>query len=155
MEAKGYMGGVVRFDGQFVEIQRKGLNRLTVGKGVKRIHISQISAVQLKPAGALVNGFIEFTLPGGNERRSQFGSQTASAVNHENSVIFTRKQQPAFDALRQAVEEAIAHLHTPAGTQPADTSATDQLRQLAELRDAGIITPEEFEAKKAELLGRI
>lgn len=30
-----------------------------------------------------------------------------------------------------------------------------QLKQLGELRDAGIVTPEEFDAKKAELLGRL
>jgi Bacterial PH domain/Short C-terminal domain len=31
----------------------------------------------------------------------------------------------------------------------------DQLRKLGELRDAGVLTPEEFEAKKIELLGRL
>jgi uncharacterized membrane protein YdbT with pleckstrin-like domain len=31
----------------------------------------------------------------------------------------------------------------------------DQLKKLAELRDAGVLTPEEFEAKKAELLRRL
>jgi membrane protein YdbS with pleckstrin-like domain len=38
-----------------------------------------------------------------------------------------------------------------------DTSAevTDALGRLGQLRDQGVITPEEFEAKKAELLGRI
>ncbi|MBA2444158.1 MAG: SHOCT domain-containing protein [Nocardioidaceae bacterium] len=30
-----------------------------------------------------------------------------------------------------------------------------QLRKLAELRDAGILTPEEFDAKKTEILGRM
>jgi hypothetical protein len=30
---------------------------------------------------------------------------------------------------------------------------TDQLRKLANLRDEGILTDEEFQAKKAQLLG--
>jgi hypothetical protein len=30
-----------------------------------------------------------------------------------------------------------------------------KLRQLGELRDAGVVTPAEFEVKKAELLARI
>lgn len=34
-------------------------------------------------------------------------------------------------------------------------SVTDQLSKLAELRDKGVITQADFEAKKAELLGRI
>ncbi len=31
----------------------------------------------------------------------------------------------------------------------------DQLRKLAELRDAGVISNDEFEAKKADLLSRM
>jgi hypothetical protein len=31
----------------------------------------------------------------------------------------------------------------------------EQIKQLGELRDAGLLTPEEFETKKAELLSRM
>ena len=34
-------------------------------------------------------------------------------------------------------------------------SVPEQIEQLARLRDAGHITPEEYEAKKSELLGRM
>jgi hypothetical protein len=34
-------------------------------------------------------------------------------------------------------------------------SPITKIKQLAELRDAGIVTPEEFEAKKAELLSQV
>jgi Short C-terminal domain len=47
---------------------------------------------------------------------------------------------------------------TPAAPPQAATSSgevTDALGRLGDLRDRGIITPEEFEAKKAELLGRL
>ena len=37
---------------------------------------------------------------------------------------------------------------------PASTPA-QQLRDLAELRDAGLITPEEYEAKRRDLLDRM
>jgi len=61
--------GVVSFDGPFVTINRKGfVARATVGKGEKRIPVGSISAVQLKPAGPMMNAFIQFTMPGGNER---------------------------------------------------------------------------------------
>ena len=45
-----------------------------------------------------------------------------------------------------------------AGAQPASAapaSVPEQLRQLAELRDRGVITPEEFESKKTQLLDRM
>ncbi|PBC65874.1 hypothetical protein BKI49_01085 [Streptomyces sp. Tue6028] len=38
---------------------------------------------------------------------------------------------------------------------PHVTSPVEQLQQLAELRDAGILTEEEFSAKKAEILARM
>jgi hypothetical protein len=45
----------------------------------------------------------------------------------------------------------------PAPAAPAQPAQDpiEQLRRLGELRDAGIVTPEEFAAKKAELLGRL
>jgi hypothetical protein len=41
------------------------------------------------------------------------------------------------------------------GTRPAPTqdNSISQLKQLAELKDQGIITEEEFAAKKAQILG--
>jgi hypothetical protein len=38
---------------------------------------------------------------------------------------------------------------------PSNSDFTDLLKQLASLRDAGIITPSEFEQKKAEILKRL
>ena len=44
-----------------------------------------------------------------------------------------------------------------APAQAADDAdeVTDTLSRLADLRDRGAISPEEYEAKKAELLGRL
>jgi hypothetical protein len=47
----------------------------------------------------------------------------------------------------------------PRGSAPAAVSApadvTDQLHKLGELRDSGVLTEEEFETKKTELLKRL
>jgi len=103
LEVKGVNGTVV-FDGSMVVIRRSGaMARLTLGKGEKRIPLRSIAAVQFKPAG-MVRGFIQFTIPGGNERRSKFGSQTTDAAKDENSVLFNTGQQSAFEALRDAIE---------------------------------------------------
>ena len=55
----------------------------------------------------------------------------------------SRKQQAAAPAPAQA---------TPAPSAPADTTV-EQIKQLAELRDQGILTEEEFSSKKKKLLG--
>ena len=145
-------GGFVRFDGTLVILRRTGLGRATVGKGEKRIPTRAITAIQLKPAGALTNGFIQFSFGGSDERRSAFGRQTFDAAGDENSMVFTRKGQPQLEALRHAVEASLATTSTAA---PTPSDPYEQLRKLAELRDAGILSEEEFSAKKAELLGRL
>lgn len=152
IEVKGH-NGQITFDGQYVTISRRGiLGRMSVGKGEKRFHISQISSVQWKPAGPFVNGFIQFATAGGNERRSQFGSQTSNAVNDENSVLFTTKQKAAFEELRKHVEGAIAAHHTPGAAAPA-ASVANEITKLAALRDQGAITNAEYQQQKQRLLG--
>lgn len=69
-----------------------------------------------------------------------------------------RRQQAAWAQQQAAAHAAAASAPAPpAPAAPAaptnDMSATlEQLKQLGELRDAGILTPEEFEAKKAQIL---
>lgn len=65
------------------------------------------------------------------------------------------------DGLAKLVEHIRGRMGKPASptplatTDPPAVNPMEQLRQLGELRDAGVLTPEEFEAKKAELLNRI
>jgi hypothetical protein len=41
------------------------------------------------------------------------------------------------------------------GSTPPNPDVLEQLRKLGDLRKAGVLTDAEFEAKKAELLGRL
>lgn len=153
--AKGHTG-TIEFDGAFVTISRHGLARLTVGKGDKRIPVHSITAVQVKPAGAMVNGYISFTLAGAVEARSRFGKATTDAAADENSVVFTRKQGQDFAAIRDVIEQAITAAHAPATAPRSEgLDMVEQLQRLAELRDSGVLTEDEFASKKTELLDRM
>ncbi len=152
MEVKGHTGSI-RFDGRTITIIRTGfMARASVGKGEKQIPLSHVSAVQFKPAGPLVNGFIAFTVSGGNEARSRFGSQTVDAGRDENSVVFHYKQREKFVGLRDAVQLAMANAGAPAAAQEG---VPEQIKKLADLRDAGVLSEEEFAAKKSQLLDRM
>ncbi len=50
---------------------------------------------------------------------------------------------------------AAASPSTPAAPGPSADEVTNAIQRLAELRDSGAITPEEYEAKKAELLAKL
>lgn len=154
MEVKGH-SATVAYDGNFVVIKRKGfLARATVGKGEKKIPLKAISAIQWKPAGAIMNGYIEFSLGGGNESQSKFGRATKDATKNENAVIFTKKQMPEFQKLRNAVEAGITgNVSEVSATQ--SLGIADRIKELDSLFKSQLITGEEFKRKKEELLKQL
>ena len=72
---------------------------------------------------------------------------TAQAVG--GRVAHRQQQRYAQEAMPQAAPEPAA---APPAAAPVDP-AVAQLQQLAALRDQGVITDEEFAAKKAQVLG--
>jgi hypothetical protein len=115
MSAKGATG-TVTFDGRFITITRSRLlGRLAVGKGEKRIPVKSVTAVEWKPPGVAMRGFIQFTLAGGIERRStgrprrvgDIGGRAREAARDENSVVFGRGQLEDFQRIRSAIEGAM------------------------------------------------
>jgi hypothetical protein len=89
----------------------------------------------------------------------QGGGAAASGFQPAPQQSFT--PQPGFTP-HPAPAQTPTPVATPApAPAPAPASGGDaatimeQIKQLGSLRDAGVLTPEEFEAKKAELLKRI
>ncbi|MFI0718433.1 DUF4429 domain-containing protein [Streptomyces sp. NPDC021224] len=153
LSAKG-TNGTIHFDGQTVTIERTGFSaRVLVGGGEKRIPVASITAVQWRKA-SLATGFIQFTLAGGVERRSKPGQTGSDAKRDENTVTFGARQQPAFEPIRQAIDDAIAARHAPQQAAASfGGSVADELGKLAALRQQGIISDADFEQAKARLIG--
>jgi hypothetical protein len=86
-------------------------------------------------------------------------------AKHELELELTRPTMPPVRAVdpapapaaAPAPEPAPAAAAAPVPTPEVDTAdeVADALARLGDLRDKGIISPEEFEAKKTELLGRL
>lgn len=150
VEAANRSGVHVIFDGQTVQIRRPKptLSALLAGglRGDKTIPISMITAVQLKAAGEIVSGYVQFSLMGGREP----GGGAMNAASDENSVLFGPQHQADFEALAAAVTAAIAGRSAPASAAPR--SVADEIEKLAALRARGILTDSEFETEKAKLL---
>ncbi|MCU1458473.1 MAG: hypothetical protein JWL73_2565 [Actinomycetia bacterium] len=153
--AKGRTG-TLEVDDTFVTIRRKGgFAKVSYGwtRGEKRIPIASITAVQFKRSGVSV-GYIQFTIAGGNE--STRGVR--SAVKDENSVAFVKRRQGEFERIRDHIEGILVARHAPQAHAPtviqsaSAPTLAEQLRDLAGLRDDGILTADEFEAQKARLL---
>ena len=77
-------------------------------------------------------------------------------AKHELEMELMRPTMPPMRAEAPAPAPApppAAPIHTPEIDTPEEVA--DAVGRLGELRDKGLITPEEFEAKKQELLGRL
>jgi hypothetical protein len=83
----------------------------------------------------------------GAAARTAVVAGTATAV----SGRVARRQQERYAAQEEQAYEQQAP--APASAAAAEPEYMAELEQLAQLRDQGILTPEEFEAKKKQILG--
>jgi len=146
MTAKGYCGQIELYNNKIC-IRRKGFfSFLQHGlKGDKNIMISSITSIQFKAAG-LTNGYIQIAFSGGKEAKGGI----FQAGKDENTVMFTKRQQPLFEKIKDAVE---SRLQSGKGISASPGSDADELAKLADLRDKGILTEDEFQHKKKQILG--
>ena len=155
LRAKG-QNGQVEFDGRNVTIRRGGFyGTMTVGRGDKVIPVQSITGVRYRKAslGGTIRGVIEFTVPGGMEQRTRAGHQAVDEIHNDNAVVILRpKHNPEFEAIRDAVLATVQG-NTAAASPADDPSAA--LRKLSDLHDSGLLSDDEFAAKRAEIIERI
>ena len=135
-----------------IRIRRKGHTDLTAHEqeGNKEIPIRQISSIRLKKPGPLAYGYIQFAFLGGQKSKRGAAFQAAfRGDSDENTIIFNEKQLLEFEQMKAAIEK---EMNSEDETERA-SRALEDLEKLAALRDRGIVTEEEFAAKKKQLLG--
>ena len=141
-------------------IKRKGLSNLVVFglAGVKTIPFTSISAIQLQKASTLMSGYIQFVILGENER----SVGVFNAIDDENSILFAKKDNDTFARIKDYIEGKIlaskkmqsqSQSQSQAQVNPANRfSAADEILKYKKLLDNKVITQEEFDAKKKQLL---
>lgn len=118
----------------------------------REILLSQIVSVGFRKATTLGNGFIQFVLSGGRE------AADPDVARDENTILFRSARQAEFERIKAAIEmrksaaRAVLPQYQPQ-PQPRAPSYIEELEQLASLRDKGVITEDEFAAKKRQILG--
>lgn len=148
-EYKGYNGTLILTDTGV--IIKRGAKGFLLGGGMlrgdKTIPYGSIVAVQLKKAG-MTAGYIQLTLKGGSEAKSGL----FQSATDENSInfhsAFGGNNNELFAEAKKLIEERINAVNSP-----AKNSGLDDLEKLATLKEKGIISEEEFQAKKKQLLG--
>ena len=144
MIARGVGADVELLNNQIRIIRHKGLGHLLHHglRGDKDIAISAITSVQFKPAGLLTRGYIQFAFAGAQESKGG----VVQAARDENSVVFVKNRQDEFIDIKNERDKRRGGLQET-------VNAAEEITRFADLRDKGIITAAEFEAKKQQLLG--
>jgi len=76
---------------------------------------------------------------------------TAGAVRHRQDQKYARQDQEAYDQQMAAQQQMPAQ--QAAAAAPAEPDYAAELEKLAQLKNQGILSEEEFEAKKKQILG--
>lgn len=116
------------------------------GRGIGRV--GRRPVVRTMARTAVVVGTAS-AVAGGISHHQQAKANEAA----QDQQLADMQQQEQIDAVAQQLAAQQATMPPPAPqAAPATTDLVSQLKQLADLRDAGILTEDEFNAQKAKIL---
>ncbi|MFD1422033.1 SHOCT domain-containing protein [Lactiplantibacillus songbeiensis] len=133
-------------------IAKKGyMTGHTFGYGVFRMPYSNITSVTVN--FHILTGYFEVAAGGvQSSPKSFWGQKDNSAGKAPNVISLASKQdRDTFAQAANIINKYLAVAHQP--QQAGSTDVADEIRKLKGLADDGIISNEEFEAKKKQLLG--
>jgi len=138
--------------GDTITIKKRGwANALASGmNGARTIQVSSVTAIQMKPAGMMM-GYILFSYAGSKP----FMGGMWEATQDPDAFLFGKDLNGQVAEFKAQVEKKMRESKQPApAPAPASNSSvslTDELRKLAEFKNQGILSQEEFEAAKKKL----
>ena len=152
----------------FTLIAQDGNITIRTRKKDEVIPVSRIHTVTLKEPGALSPGKFIFTTAQAPSAGIGVGFGVIAAIGSEKSFFYSKADYPIATTMRDYIlgyeKQKQAELEAARRTeqkpqqtvsqQPASTaSVINEIRSLKELLDEGILTEEEFQFKKRQLLG--
>ncbi|WP_239616356.1 SHOCT domain-containing protein [Cohnella mopanensis] len=119
-------------------------------KALKEIFLRNITGIEIKKPTFFDPGYIEFLYPGAD-------SDNKIVIASDNQYLNMQRVKQLIEHHLFAAQSAAAAPASPAPSTAAPAAASvsivDELKKAAELRNAGILTNEEFEELKRRLLG--
>jgi hypothetical protein len=154
MELIGKLGRKIILSDNQVEIRVGGFMDKLFGKPSVVFFYSQIQSIELKNNRGLADATITFIISGNEAYR---GSQKAFAIGDKNPYCFflKRDQQNEANEIRKECLKRIELINKKPSISNNSLDISDQLEKLSNLKEKGVITEEEFNKKKEELLTRI
>lgn len=127
----------------------------TLGGKVTSFEYRNITSVEVR--ASMVTGSFEIAAGGvSGAERSYWDSKGNDAWHAPNAIPIGKSQMANFQQAAALIRERARPAAEPSTVAPSYVpNVLDHIKQLGALRDAGILTEEEFAKKKAELLERL
>lgn len=116
--------------------------------GDKTFYYSDLTSVQYRDASTFINGFIQLEYPGSHSGENNLNSENSFVIMKGVSNIEECKK--AYEYIKTRIHECKSKKNAPVVVNTL--SAADEIKKYKELLDLGIITQEEFDQKKKQLL---
>jgi len=126
-------------------------------KGDKTLFFSDLISVEYKRPSVFANGYIRFLTAATEEKGKKigkFGCTTQESLKDPNTLILRafnkqipKESEELYNYILQKISEC-----KKSNMGSNSVSSADEILKFKELLDQGIITEEEFERKKQELL---
>ena len=138
-------------------------SHLTGDSHVTSLEYRNITGMEIKKAGIFRSvSLYEFVVLAMGVQSTDLGTNLGNKLtggiigDRPNSVSFHPDYLKDFQAMLSKIRERISQFaKAPESDMTGSGSVLDMLKKLGELRDAGVLTEEEFVLKKADLLRRI
>ena len=150
-------GILIVYDDRIAISRRTVLGFFSQGlKGDKTFFYKDLSSVEYKKPSVFANGYIKFIVAGTKETNQKIGflgNTTLEASKDPNTLIlraFNKEIPQKSEEIYNFIIEKIKECKT--NTIQNNISNADEIMKFKKLLDKGIITQEEFERKKQELL---
>lgn len=151
-----YKEGLICTDKRVIILKTGFMTGQTFGANTFQVPYSRITGAEVK--FHFVSGYFELSSGGVQNTEKSFYSGKKSAQEAPNCVsILSKKSAEKF---REACNFIILKIHeSDAGKESAVTkeeaTIPELIKQLADLRDQGIVSDEEFQSKKTDLLSKM
>lgn len=151
--------GTLFADEEKVMIRKKNFDGFqTATMGNRAIFYSDISSIEFKKSG-LIGGYMKFILAGTDERKRRgFGHGISQNFKDQNSITLipgtNKKAIEIYNFILKKMDEArkTANVVINNSNTTNNLNYLEELEKLADLKEKGILSEEEFNSKKQQIL---
>lgn len=119
--------------------------------GNKEFYYSDLTSIQFKPATKMINGYIQFEYPGSHSGKGPDNFISENSFAFMLAKISNEEISEAVRFIKQKIRTAKVPQQQNIVMNPI--SEADEIEKFKNLLDKGVITQEEFEAKKKQIFG--